>query len=309
MRKKDIKDLRIGVLAGGVSSEREISLISGRAVKKTLDELGLKNVFIDVDKNIASRLKQAKIDLAFLALHGPGGEDGTIQGLLEIMEIPYTGSGVLASAAGMDKIFTKQILVANKIKTPGFTILNAGVRNFAPLPKLPFVVKPSRQGSAVGVSIVFKKSEIEKALDSAFSFDENILIEEYVTGKEITVGILGDDALPVVEIVPKNKFYDFEAKYKKGMSEHIIPARLPADIYKKAQKIALNTHRILGCRDVSRLDMIYNPKKGLFVLEINTIPGMTSVSLLPDAARSAGIDFKEMIHRIVVMAGKRAGLI
>jgi D-alanine-D-alanine ligase len=178
-----------------------------------------------------------------------------------------------------------------------------------PLLKLPFVIKPSKQGSAVGVSIVFKKSEIEKAVNTAFSYDEKILIEEYIPGIEITVGILGDAALPAVEIVPKNKFYDFEAKYKKGMSEHIIPARLPDDISRQAQKIALNVHRILGCRDVSRLDMIYNPKKGLFVLEINTIPGMTGVSLLPDAAKAAGINFKEMIKRMVVMAGKRAGLI
>ncbi|MEW6088245.1 MAG: D-alanine--D-alanine ligase [bacterium] len=312
MNKKNIKEIKIGVLAGGNSSEREISLLSGKAVKKALDELGLKNKFIDVDKNIVFKLKRTGIDIAFLVLHGPGGEDGTIQGLLEIIGIPYTGSGVLASAAGMDKIFTKQILVANNIETPKFRILESGTAaavGGAPRLKLPFVVKPSLQGSAVGVSIVSKKSEVKKAVDIAFSYDKKILIEEYIPGKEITVGILGDDALPVVEIVPKNKFYDFESKYKKGMSEHIVPARLPGAVYKEAQGIALKVHRTLGCRDVSRIDMIYNPGKGLYVLEINTIPGMTNVSLLPDAAKAAGVDFNEMVNRIVILAAKRAGLI
>lgn len=299
MKNYRIENLRIGVLAGGTSSEREISLLSGRAVRKALDELGFKNIFIDVDRDIAFKLRRAKIDLAFLALHGPGGEDGTIQGLLEIMGIPYTGSGVLASAVGMDKIFTKQILVANGIKTPKFKILEVGTVREPPL-RLPFVVKPSRQGSAVGISIVFKKSEIEDALELAFSYDEKVLVEEYISGKEITVGILGDNALPVVEIVPENKFYDFESKYKKGMSKHIIPARIHDDISKQAQETAIRVHRILGCRDISRLDMIYNSRRGLFVLEINTIPGMTDVSLLPDAARAAGIEFKEMVKRMVV---------
>ncbi|MFH1288668.1 MAG: D-alanine--D-alanine ligase [bacterium] len=310
------KDLRIGILSGGTSSEREISLVSGRAVKKSLDKLGFKIILIDVDANIAFKLKQTKIDLAFLALHGPGGEDGTIQGLLEVMGIPYTGSGVLASAVGMDKIFTKQILIANNILTPKFRIIplnppsclpQAGFKGEIGGFKLPFVIKPSRQGSAVGISIVSKKSEIGKAVELAFSCDEKVLIEEYVSGKEITVGILGDDALPVVEIVPKNKFYDFEAKYKKGMSKHIIPARLSDDISKQARETAIKVHKILGCRDVSRLDMIYNAKRGLYVLEINTIPGMTSVSLLPDAAKAAGIEFKEIVRRMVVWAIERAG--
>lgn len=309
MKKKKISDLKIGVLAGGKSSERKISILTGKAIRSALDRLGFKNRLIEVDGNIVSNLKKDKIDLAFLALHGRGGEDGSIQGLLEIVGIPYTGSGILASAVGMNKIFTKEILIAHKITTPKFMVLERADADRVESFKLPFVVKPEAQGSAVGINIVFDKNEIAKALQSAFSYDNRILIEEYIPGKEITVGILGEEVLPVIEIVPRKTFYDFEAKYKKGMSKHIIPAGLPDDIYKKAQHLALKVHNVLGCRDISRTDMIYNPGRGLFVLEINTIPGMTNLSLIPDAARAMGIEFDEIVKKMVIWSAARAGLI
>lgn len=294
---------------GGWSAERAISLRSGKTVQKALVSSGLKAVAIDVDKDILTRLRKISPDVCFIALHGCPGEDGTIQAILDLLKIPYTGSGVLASALGINKIFSKQIFAQHKILIPGWEVMKS-ITHY-PLPitrfKLPVVVKPAAQGSTIGVSIVRKKSELLPALKIAFKYGEEAIVEEYIKGMEITVGILGQEALPVIEIVPQrgSKFYDYRAKYAPGGSKHIIPARLPKTKLRQAQRLALKAHNALGCRGFSRVDMRVNTQGKIFVLEVNTIPGMTETSLLPEAARFVGIDFAEMAVRILRASLKR----
>lgn len=292
-----INGKRIGVLCGGKSSEREISLASGAAVLSALKKAGMNAVSIDVGPDLPFRLKKQKIDFAYIALHGPWGEDGTVQGMLEIMGIPYAGCGVLASALAMDKIATKGILAAAGLPTPRWWVVERGAR----VPKLPrrVVVKPSAQGSAIGVSVVKEKSGLAPALAAAFKYDRRVLVEEYIAGTEITVGVLGPRPLPVIEIVPQNEFYDFESKYTPGCSQHLIPPRLPKATIARTQRLALEVFAALNCRAVSRIDMIVDKKQRPWILEVNTIPGMTETSLLPDAARAAGIDFPELVLQII----------
>ncbi|MDD5491347.1 MAG: D-alanine--D-alanine ligase [bacterium] len=301
MKLADLKRKNIGVLMGGTSSEREISLKTGRSIYKALKEMGYKAIAIDVGKNIVSDLKRKKIGLAFIALHGPLGEDGTIQGLLEVLGIPYTGSGVLSSALAMDKAKTKEVFLAFKIPTPTWQMVKKGQQ--VNIHKFPVVVKPVRQGSAVGVSIIEKPAQLPLALRQSFRYDNRSIIEQYIAGLELTVGILDNRPLPVIRIIPQNKFYDFESKYAPGGSRHLIPAGISPALEKKAGFLGLAAHQALGCRGATRVDMILDKQGRLFVLEVNTIPGMTETSLLPDAAKAAGYSFNTLVLTILRDAG------
>jgi len=296
-----MKKKHIGVLMGGTSSEREISLKTGQSIYNALREEGYKAVAIDVSKNIVSDLKKHKIDLAFIALHGLLGEDGSIQGLLEVLGIPYTSSGVLASALAMDKVKAKEIFQAHQIPTPAWQVVQKGQK--ARVQKFPVVVKPVRQGSAVGVTIVEKQSQLPGALRQSFRYEDTAIIEQYIQGKELTVGVLNDQPLPVIHIIPQNKFYDFESKYAPGGSRHIIPAGLSSSLEQKARFLGVAAHQSLGCRGATRVDMILDNHNRFFVLEVNTIPGMTETSLLPDAAKACGYSFNKLVLEILKDAG------
>jgi len=298
------KKLKIAVLMGGNSSEREVSLSSGKQVLENLNKekfdvfaydtkADLEKLFLDI--------KAKKIDVCFIALHGKGGEDGAIQGMLDVLNIPYTGCGVLASAVGMDKNIFKMLLNANSIITPND--LQVGALTF------PCVIKPSKSGSSVGVSIIESQAEFALAFGKAQKASEGeVMIEELIKGREITVGVLGNkelQVLPVVEICPKNKFFDYQAKYDADFCTEIVPAKIPSSAKDKAQVIALNIYRLLGCRGFSRIDMILKDSGELVVLEINTIPGLTPNSLLPKAAKAAGISFALLLEKVINLAQEK----
>jgi D-alanine-D-alanine ligase len=300
-----MKSKKIGVLMGGLSAEREVSLKSGAAVHQALLARGYRAVAIDVDRDLAAVLVQEKVEAVFIALHGRYGEDGCVQGLLELLQIPYTGSGVLASALAMHKLYSKQTFTSAGILTAPFHHFRRGQRvctgdlDFG----LPLVVKPVQEGSSVGVSIVREEGQLEAALASAFRHDSEILVEQYIKGQEVQVGILDDRAIGAIEIVPKNEFYDFEAKYTDGMAEHIFPARLEPALYVKAQQIGLAAHQALGCSGYSRVDLLVTEAGENYVLEVNTLPGMTALSLLPEiAAKGAGLPFEALVERIIESA-------
>ena len=298
---------RIGVLMGGPSSERKISLKSGKAVYRALKEQGLDVVPLDIRNNSSKKIKQAKISCAFIALHGKFGEDGTIQKILESLHIPYTGSGIIASKLCLDKVASRRILKHYNIPVPQYDILerNSWKKCLKKLSlKFPVVVKPSSQGSSIGITFVDKIRNLNYAIDSAFKYDDTVIIEDFIKGREITVGILGGRALPVVEIVPKRQFFDFQAKYLKGKSDYVVPAKLPKACYKQAQQLGLLAHKVLGCRTFSRIDMILSRGKP-FILEANSIPGLTSASLLPMAAAACGINFGQLCLKIVRSALKK----
>jgi len=309
--------MKIGVLCGGISSEREISLRTGEAIYKALLKKGYNAVKIDVDRNIAEVLKKEKIDFAFIALHGKYGEDGTIQGLLEIMDIPYTGSGVLTSSLAIDKIMTKKILTTEEIPTPGFITINSSdFKNVEAISEtilqklnLPLVLKAPREGSTLGIEFVFKREELLRAIEKVLQFDRQILVEEFIEGVEITASVLGNDdpiVLPLIEIVSKTGFYDFEAKYTPGLSDHIIPPRINEQLIQKISNLALKTYKVLGCQGFARVDfMVDRQKEEAYVLEVNTIPGMTATSLFPDAARAYGIGFEELVEKIFKLGLER----
>ena len=309
--------MKIGVLCGGISSEREISLRTGEAIYKALLKKGYNAVKIDVDRNIAEVLKKEKIDFAFIALHGKYGEDGTIQGLLEIMDIPYTGSGVLTSSLAIDKIMTKKILTTEEIPTPGFITINSSdFKNVEAISEtilqklnLPLVLKAPREGSTLGIEFVFKREELLRAIEKVLQFDRQILVEEFIEGVEITASVLGNDdpiVLPLIEIVSKTGFYDFEAKYTPGLSDHIIPPRINEQLIQKISNLALKTYKVLGCQGFARVDfMVDRQNEEAYVLEVNTIPGMTATSLFPDAARAYGIGFEELVEKIFKLGLER----
>jgi D-alanine-D-alanine ligase len=293
-----LKNKKIGVLYGGRSAERPISLLSGKAVLKALRGSGFKAIGIDAKGDLASLLRQNRIDFAYIALHGPWGEDGTVQGMLEIMGIPYSGCGVLSSALSMNKIFSKRVFDSCGIPTPRWTLVTKeGLDKKIPI--FPCFVKPATQGSAIGVSCVTERKDFRASAIKALKFDKQILVEEFIRGKEITVAVLGDKALPVIEIVPVNKFYDYESKYRPGFSRHLIPARLPERVARESQELALNVFKALDCKAVARIDIIIDKKNKPWVLEANTVPGMTQTSLLPDAAAAAGLGFVDLILEII----------
>jgi len=300
------KKKRIGVLMGGLSREREISLRTGKAILRALTEKGYQALAIDVSQDIAETLIKEKIDIAFIALHGRFGEDGTIQGMLELMRIPYTGSGVLASALALHKIMAKKFFLCENIPTPTYEVFQREEIEKNPprttsLP-LPLVVKPAREGSTIGVSIVRKEEELIPALKEAGKYDEEILVEEFMKGKEITVGILEDIPLPIIEIAPKSGFYDYHSKYTKGETEYIIPARIPREKYLYAQEVSLKAFQVLGCSGCARVDLMTDEDANPFVIDVNTMPGMTETSLLPKAAGYAGISFEDLVERILLGA-------
>jgi D-alanine-D-alanine ligase len=296
---------KIAVLMGGLSAEREISLRTGNAVLRSLQQSGLHAVGLDAGRDLPFRLTELQVEVAFIALHGRYGEDGTVQGLLELMQIPYTGSGVLASSLAMNKLVTKQVLLHHGVATPAFAVYRKGDDLEAFLSGLsacPLVAKPAREGSTIGVSIVRDQEGLRKGLDDALKHDDLVLVEEFIAGAEVTVGVLGDEALPVIQVVPKEGFYDYQSKYTPGQTEYLLPAPLPAGTYKRLQEAAVAACRALGCRGAARVDFMVREAE-LLCLEVNTIPGMTETSLLPKAAAAAGIPFNQLVLRILADAG------
>jgi D-alanine-D-alanine ligase len=295
MVKKEMESKKIGVLFGGRSSERRISLKSGEAVLESLLRSGYNAVGIDAKSGLVEKLKKEKVDLAFIVLHGRWGEDGTVQGLCEIMGIPYTGPGVLGSSTAMDKVVMKFVLQATGIPTPGYAIAERGGKIRL---KPPFVVKPANEGSTIGISIVHKKKDIPAAIELAVKYDSKILLEEFVTGQEITVAVVNGTALPVVEVRPESGFYDFEAKYTKGKTRYIVPAEISKPVAKKARAIALDVCRRFDLTGCVRIDMLISDDIPL-VIDINTSPGMTATSLVPKAWAYEGKTFDELIEEIL----------
>ena len=296
---------KIAVLYGGLSAEREVSLKSGSAVVGALVKQGYNAVALDVGRDLAEVLQREKIEVAFVALHGRYGEDGCVQGLLELLQIPYTGSGVLASALAMHKLYSKQIFAASGILTAPFRCFRRTEQvTLALFPfALPVVVKPVQEGSSVGISIVREESQLAAAVEMAFRHDDEILVDQYIKGQEVQIGILDDQPIGAIEIVPKNEFYDFEAKYTDGMAEHLFPARLEPSLYEKAQQTGLDAHRALGCKGYSRVDLLVTAEGDCYVLEVNTLPGMTALSLLPEIAlKGAGLSFETLVSRIIETA-------
>ena len=305
---------RIGVLMGGPSSEREISLKSGKAVYESLKGSGLDVVGIDIKtdglKENIRLIKSRKINCAFLALHGYFGEDGQIQGILDILNIPYTGSRMQASRLAMDKASSRHIFEVYNLNVPRYKIIDrlSYHRNalFLRYLNLPLVIKPATNGSSIGLSIIDDRRDLEEAIGLAFTFDEKVIIEEYIQGREVTVGILGNQALPLIEVIPKKKFFDYEAKYQPGMTEYVVPAKLEERIAKRIQDTALLAHKLLGCFACSRVDMILSTDNLPFILEVNTIPGFTKTSLLPKAAKTIGIDFSRLCLKLIQLAYEKA---
>lgn len=289
---------RIGVLMGGPSAEREISLRSGKAVLEALLIKGYDAKPIEVHMPTKEELKSLDIDVAFIALHGSFGEDGQLQSILEELSIPYTGSGVQASRLAMNKIVSREIFKINRLSVPKYEVVKNGADINLKF-EMPIVIKPSAQGSSVGLTIVDKEGELKNALDKAFEFGEEIIVEEYIEGKEITVGILEDRPLPVIQIVPKRRFYDYVAKYTAGVTEYLVPAPISKIEFESAQEAGLLAHKSLGCRSFSRVDMILNKDGVPMILEVNTIPGLTQLSLLPKAAEMAGIKFPELCEKML----------
>ncbi len=290
------------IMMGGMSAEREISLLSGQAMLTALRAQKIKVTGVDVkQRGDILEIIRKQPAVVVNGLHGPGGEDGVVQGLFEWFGIPVTGSGVLASSLAMNKHLAKQVMQSAGLPTapwkmlPGSSTVPRGI-------KLPVVIKPNQQGSAIGVSVVREQTELAAAWKQAKQFGAEIMIEQYVPGREISIGVLSGRALPVIEIVPKKAFYDYEAKYVAGMSKHIIPARLSATVTRKAQALAVKTAAALGCQGAVRIDMIVSSGRWINILEVNTLPGMTATSLLPEAAQHAGISFAELILRLILEA-------
>ncbi|NOY83714.1 MAG: D-alanine--D-alanine ligase [Nitrospirae bacterium] len=300
---KRFLEKRIGVLMGGLSSEREVSLKSGAAISASLARLGYHQIPIDMDADIALTLKREHLDVVFIALHGRYGEDGAIQGLLEIMNIPYTGSKLTASALAMNKIASDGLLKAHGLPLPKTLILTQEetkkIETLQLSIPLPFVIKPVSEGSSVGVSIVKSPEQIKPALETAFRFGTKILLQSYISGMEVHVGILDEKPLGAIEIKSKGTFYDYDAKYVPGMSKHIFPAPLPADVYQHVLDLALQAHQALGCKSYSRVDLLIDSEMKPYVLEVNTLPGMTETSLMPEMARECGIDFDALVEKIL----------
>jgi D-alanine-D-alanine ligase len=305
----ELKKKRIGVLDGGLSSERDVSLRTGGAVTKALREAGYSVAELDVGKDLPEKLRAEKVDLAFIALHGRYGEDGCIQGLLESMFIPYTGSGVLASSVGMEKVFTKQVFVSNGIPTPAhaaFTTADAALKAKLPF-DFPAVVKPSREGSSVGITIAKTREQYEGAVHEAAKYPGLILVEQFIKGREVQGAVLDDEALGVIEIVPAREFYDYQAKYGPNSgTQYIFPARLDAATYEKVNQVCLAAHKALSCSGATRSDAIVTEQGEVYLLEVNTLPGMTATSLLPKIAAGRGLNFTQLCERLLLGASLKA---
>ena len=298
--------MHIVVLMGGWSAERPVSLMSGAGVADALERNGHRVTRIDMGRDVAAKLVEAKPDLVFNALHGSPGEDGTVQGMLDLMGIPYTHSGLATSVIAIDKVLTKQALVPHGIPMPGGRIVKSEELFAAdPLPR-PYVLKPVNEGSSVGVAIVTDTSNhgnpIARDASGPWAEFEELLAEPYIRGRELTTAVLGGRALGVTELKPKNGWYDFDAKYTDGLTEHVCPAQIPDEIAEACKSLALEAHRILGCRGASRSDFRWDDERGvdgLFLLEVNTQPGMTPLSLVPEQGRHVGMDYDMLVQAIV----------
>jgi D-alanine-D-alanine ligase len=302
--------LRVAVLMGGRSAEREVSLNTGAQVAEALASGGHAVTRVDAgDADFITKLAAVGADAVFICLHGRFGEDGTVQGLLELMDLPYVGSGVLASALAMDKVMSKHIFQCEGLRSPEYVALRRGRAHELDAVVLELgartVVKPASEGSSVGMHIVHEPSELGPAVDDAFLHDDVVMVERFVPGVEVTVGVLGNDdpvALPTLQIEPVNEFYDYDSKYTPGGSRHIIPANVSEEARRICQRLAVGAHVALGCKGLSRADTIVGEDGLVYLLEVNTIPGMTSTSLFPDAARAAGIEFPALCDRLVRLA-------
>jgi D-alanine-D-alanine ligase len=296
----------VAVLMGGWSAERPVSLMSGEGVAKALEQRGHRVTRIDMDREVALRLAQVKPDVVFNALHGVPGEDGTVQGMMDLMGLKYTHSGLATSVIAIDKQLTKQALVPHGIPMPGGHVVRSeSLYERDPIPR-PYVVKPVNEGSSVGVAIVTAEGNfgnpIRRDAQGPWQEFEELLAEPYIRGRELTTAVLADEALLVTELRPKSGFYDFDAKYTDGMTEHVCPAHIPDEITQACREIALRAHRLLGCKGASRSDFRWDDEKGidgLYLLEVNTQPGMTPLSLVPEQAAKLGIDYAELVERIV----------
>ncbi len=305
---------RIGVLAGGTSAEREVSLKSGKAVYQTLRNAGYDAVFIDVAEGLFETLRREKVGIAFITLHGGLGENGAIQGFLEVLGIPYTGSGVLASALAMDKEASKKVFLHHGIPVAPFAVMPravfagwlSGGGGPALLPEvigagfaMPWVVKPAAEGSSIGVNIVRDAAAAADALEHAFAYGDRAIVEQYIRGAEVQIGILGDRVLGGVEVRPSREFYNYEAKYTAGLTEYILPPEISPTAYEALGGLALRAHTALGCAGATRIDFILADGERPFILEVNTIPGMTETSLLPKIARLSGLEFIDLLEGIL----------
>ncbi|OGX51975.1 MAG: hypothetical protein A3G37_01555 [Omnitrophica WOR_2 bacterium RIFCSPLOWO2_12_FULL_46_30] len=301
--------IRIGVLMGGTSAEREISLKSGKAVLRALRSCGQDALAIDIkktDKNyVTDLLLSYDIGLAFLALHGSFGEDGKIQAILDQMRIPYTGSGAFASSLSMDKLSSRRIFRAAGLAVPRYFVLNRKERRIDSSFAFPLVVKPAACGSSIGLSVIDNPEEFRDAIRLAFKYDSCVLVEEYIKGREMTVGIFKDSPLEAIEIRSRRRFFDYKAKYEQGQTDYIVPAPVPLKTMQLLKDTALKAHTLLGCFFFSRVDIILNNKNIPYVLEVNTIPGFTATSLLPRAALHKGIPFQELVLVIAQAAQDR----
>ena len=291
---------KVAVLMGGLSAERDISLLTGKAVLSALLDKGIDAHAIDVDENVIEKITSGSYDRAFIALHGRGGEDGKIQGALEILGLPYTGSGVLGSALSMDKLRCKQLWQSLDLATPAWKVLvsNDDLQSVEEL-TLPVMVKPSHEGSSIGMSKVHHVSELEAAWNDAIKYDDSVIAEEFIDGDEYTVAILSGKALPVIKLETDNDFYDFEAKYKSEQTRYLCPCGLSVDEEQQMKALALKAFNATGASGWGRVDLMRDKQGTAWLIEVNTVPGMTSHSLVPMAARSAGIDFQDLVSRIM----------
>ena len=297
------------VLMGGWSAEREVSLTSGKGIAEALRRLGHRVTEIDMGRDVAARLLEAKPDVVFNALHGTPGEDGTVQGMLDLMGIPYTHSGLATSVIAIDKQLTKQVLMAAGIRMPGGGVIDAkSVHDVDPLPR-PYVLKPVNEGSSVGVAIVTDAGNygqpIGRDVPGPWANYDQLMAEPFIAGRELTVAVLDNEALAVTELQAKTGFYDYDAKYTDGLTTHICPANLPDDVTRAALDMALKAHHVLGCRGASRSDFRFDDAQGLeglFLLEVNTQPGMTPLSLVPEQAKYRGISYDELVGKILEAA-------
>jgi D-alanine-D-alanine ligase len=307
--------MKVAVLKGGSSLERGVSLRSAARVEDALAELGHDAVDIDVGPNLVAHLRADDPDVVFIALHGPGGEDGTVQELLEILDLPYTGPGVAACALCMDKVMAKHEIRAAGLPTPDWAAFNAtAFRELGAAETLeeieerlgfPLVIKPASQGSSLGVEFASSREQVPEALVAAFSYDDRVLLERYVKGRELAVSELGREVLPIVEAIPREEdFFNFEARYEIGRTEYVCPAELADDETGRIQELATRTYESLGCSGFARVDLMLG-EDGPQVLEVNAIPGLTDTSLFPMAAEAAGIDFVQLVERILASARER----
>jgi D-alanine-D-alanine ligase len=310
---------RVAVLKGGRSLERQVSLKSGARVEDALERLGHEVVGIDAGVDLIRRLRDASPEVVFVAMHGRDGEDGTVQELLEILGLPYTGSGVLACVRAMDKVLAKHLLMEAGVPTPEFFAFNEtafrelGAAEALPAIEerleFPIVVKPASQGSALGIKFARTAADVPAALVAAFSYDSKVLLERHVEGRDLAVSVLAGEALPVVEAVPQTEdFYDFESRYEIGRTAFVCPAELPEGVGERAHELALRSFELLGCYGFGRVDLMLDEAGELYVLEANPIPGLTETSLLPQAAEAAGVDFDELVGRILELAFERAAV-